>query len=120
MHQRVTDIKIMPAPINAHMPGISPSKTATQTGFNSGSTTPISEQARGEQFPLAFATKIYGIPSWKMPKSTKNSHPVLLGAKGRKNVNGRAIRTGAGKGARSISSAAAPNASTPERAFSPA
>lgn len=88
MHQRVTDIKIMPAPINAHMPGISPSKTATQTGFNSGSTTPISEQARGEQFPLAFATKIYGIPSWKMPKSTKNSHPVLLGAKGRKNVNG--------------------------------
>ena len=49
MHHQVTTAMMMAAPISANIPGISPTKIATQTGLNKGSSIPMREQASGGQ-----------------------------------------------------------------------
>ena len=76
MHHTVIVIKITVAPTNDIVPGISPSIRNTQSGFNSGSITPIRQQASGGQLLSARPTRIYGIPSWTTPRTASQKNAL--------------------------------------------
>ena len=87
-HLAVTAVTTIIPPINAHLPGASPAKINTQTGFKRGSIAEMSEQASGGQEPTAIPKSMYGSPSWSIPKITTNKIELLSSVFSVKNTNG--------------------------------